>query len=165
MSAPAFSLSLSLSLTPLLFTYRYTSPPLALVSLGTLPPVFLGARYFGRIIRDRQKHVQELLSESTTVAEETFSNVRTVRQFAAEEHESQRYVQKIVTVCVQFLNSSEVSFQGVFLSPKNTSQMRMSFCCVLTIFWFFFFLLLLFLFLSLHYQNIQVRQEGTGYVR
>jgi hypothetical protein len=43
--------------------------------------------------------------------------------------------------------------------------MRMPFCCVLTIFWFFFFLLLLFLFLSLHYQNIQVRQEGTGYVR
>ena len=35
----------------------YTSPPLAMVSLGTLPPIFLAARYFGRVIKDRQKHV------------------------------------------------------------------------------------------------------------
>jgi len=68
---------------------------LALVSLGTLPPILLAARYFGRVIRDRQKHVQELLSQSTTVAEETFSNVRTVRQFAAEQHESLRYSKKV----------------------------------------------------------------------
>ena len=73
----------------------YTSPPLAMVSLGTLPPIFLAARYFGRVIKDRQKHVQELLSQSTTVAEETFSNVRTVRQFAAERHESSRYGSKV----------------------------------------------------------------------
>ena len=77
------------------FLFRYTSPPLALVSLGTLPPILLAARYFGRVIRDRQKHVQELLSQSTTVAEETFSNVRTVRQFAAEQHESLRYSKKV----------------------------------------------------------------------
>ena len=47
----------------------YTSWPLALVSLSTLPWILLAARYFGRSIRDRQKHVQELLSESTGVAE------------------------------------------------------------------------------------------------
>jgi len=73
----------------------YTSPSLALVSLGTLPPILLAARYFGRVIKDRQKHVQELLSESTTVAEEVFSNVKTVRQFAAEQHESNRYRDKV----------------------------------------------------------------------
>jgi ATP-binding cassette subfamily B protein len=73
----------------------YTSWPLALVSLGTLPPILLAAQYFGRTIRDRQKRVQELLSESTSLAEETFGNIRTVRQFAAETHESKRYGTKI----------------------------------------------------------------------
>jgi ABC-type multidrug transport system fused ATPase/permease subunit len=69
----------------------YTSPSLSLMSLGTLPPIFLAARYFGRVMKERQRRVQELLADSTGIAEEVFGNMRTVRQFAAEPHESERY--------------------------------------------------------------------------
>ena len=56
----------------------YTSPSLSLMSLGTLPPIFLAARYFGRIMKDRQKKVQELLADSTGIAEEVFGNMRSL---------------------------------------------------------------------------------------
>ena len=73
----------------------YTSPSLALMSLGTLPPIFLAARYFGGIMKKRQQKVQELLADSTGIAEEVFGSMRTVRQFAAEPYESQRYTEAV----------------------------------------------------------------------
>jgi ABC-type multidrug transport system fused ATPase/permease subunit len=69
----------------------HASPKLALVSLCSLPPVFLGARYFGRILKEQQTQVQEKHAEATSLAEEVFQGVRTVRQFTAEEYETDRY--------------------------------------------------------------------------
>ena len=68
-----------------------TSGTLALVSLGTLPPVLVAARHFGRALRDRQARVQSLHAEATSAAEETISGIRTVKQFGAERHEIRRY--------------------------------------------------------------------------
>ena len=73
----------------------YTSPMLCAISLCTLPPVFVGARIFGRTLREKQKRVQELLGDSTEVAEEAFGSIRTVRQFAAERYENERYTARI----------------------------------------------------------------------
>jgi len=69
----------------------YSSPSLALVSLSTLPPVFLAARRFGRKLKTRQEEVQELQSVATTLSEQALSGIKTVRQFAAEQHEFERY--------------------------------------------------------------------------
>lgn len=79
---------MSLGSSALLF---YTSPTLAVVSLCSLPPVFVAARLFGIQIRDKQTKVQEHLAQATDIAEEVFQGMRTVRQFAAEEHEIKRY--------------------------------------------------------------------------
>mmetsp|Transcript_7736 Transcript_7736/g.13738 ORF Transcript_7736/g.13738 Transcript_7736/m.13738 type:complete len:725 (+) Transcript_7736:10-2184(+) len=75
----------------------YTSPMLALVSLSVIPPVGVAARYFGRFLKARQAQVQDALAETSTVAEEVISNVRTVRQFAGEPLEVAKYNARIDT--------------------------------------------------------------------
>ena len=64
---------------------------LALVMLAVVPLVAAGAGLYGRLIRRVSRDVQDALAESTAVTEETLSGVRTVRAFARERHEEQRY--------------------------------------------------------------------------
>ena len=72
-----------------------TSPMLALVSLSTLPPIFLTARTFGKSMREWQGRVQEMQGDATSVAQEVLSGIKTVRQFAAEPYEADRYAEKV----------------------------------------------------------------------
>ena len=101
----------------------YTSPSLSLMSLGTLPPIFLAARYFGRIMKDRQKKVQELLADSTGIAEEVFGNMRTVRQFAAEPYESERYGQAVDLTYEEALGAGKAQawFDGLVHVAANAA--------------------------------------------
>lgn len=69
----------------------WTSPQLAGVALSVVPVVAIGASLFGRQLRTLAKQVQDALAESTTVAEETIAGVRTVRSFARESREVDRY--------------------------------------------------------------------------
>ena len=68
-----------------------TSATLAALSLATLPPLFMSARYVGQQLREQQKKVQSLHGKSTTAAEETLSGMSTVVQFGAERQELSRY--------------------------------------------------------------------------
>jgi ABC-type multidrug transport system fused ATPase/permease subunit len=68
-----------------------TSTTLALVSLGTLPPLFLAARQVGQTLREKQRHVQDLQSHASSLAEEGLNGIRTVVQFGAQALEVQRY--------------------------------------------------------------------------
>ena len=74
--------------TGLLF---YTSPSLAVVSLLSIPPVFVAARVVGRSLRRQQKRVQELHGNATDVAEEAIGGMRTVHLFNSERRELDRY--------------------------------------------------------------------------
>jgi ABC transporter fused permease/ATP-binding protein len=69
----------------------YTSPTLTLVMLAVVPPVAVGAVAYGRRVRKLSKEVQDALASSNEVAEESLSGVRTVRSFAAERTEVERY--------------------------------------------------------------------------
>lgn len=69
----------------------YTSPRLTLLMLAVVPPVALGAVAYGRRVRKLSREVQDTLAESSHVAEETLAGIRTVRAFAAERHEADRY--------------------------------------------------------------------------
>jgi len=69
----------------------YTSPKLASVSLLVVPPVVLFAIIYGRYVRKITKQVQDKLADSSQVAEERFSNMRTVRAFAQEYREMDQY--------------------------------------------------------------------------
>jgi ABC transporter fused permease/ATP-binding protein len=74
-----------------LFFLIYTSPRLTLVMLSVVPPVALGAVAYGRRVRKLSRDVQDALARGSGVAEETLASIRTVRAFAAEKAEVQRY--------------------------------------------------------------------------
>ncbi len=68
-----------------------TSPQLTALMLAIVPPVALGAVFYGRKVRKLSKDVQDALAKSSEVAEESLSGIRTVRSFAAEKTELKRY--------------------------------------------------------------------------
>ena len=73
----------------------YTSPRLTLFMLGIVPVVALGAMAFARSVRRLSKKTQDALAAANTVAEEALSNIRTVRSFAREDRERERYAARI----------------------------------------------------------------------
>lgn len=69
----------------------YTSWRLTLVMLAVVPLVAGGAGIYGRLIRQVSRDFQDALARATAVAEETLAGVRTVRSFAREQTETERY--------------------------------------------------------------------------
>jgi len=69
----------------------YTSWKLTLLTLATVPLVAISGGIFGRRMRAMSRDFQDALASSTEVAEETFAGIRTVRSFAREAKEVERY--------------------------------------------------------------------------
>jgi len=63
--------------------------------LAVVPAVAIGAVYYGRKIRTLAKKYQDALADSGHVAEEALSSIRTVRAFAAEQAEGNRYAREV----------------------------------------------------------------------
>uniref|UniRef100_A0A0U9HVI2 ATP-binding cassette sub-family B member 10, mitochondrial n=1 Tax=Chrysomela populi TaxID=154003 RepID=A0A0U9HVI2_CHRPP len=76
----------------------YMSPELALVGLAIVPPVAGIAVIYGRFVRNISRKVQDSLADSTKVAEEKISNIRTVKSFAQEPREIESYNKSIENV-------------------------------------------------------------------
>ena len=83
---------MSIGSTSLLF---YTSPTLAMVSLLSIPPVFLMARVVGRRLKEKQNAVQKLHGSATDIAGEVFGGMRTVQIFNSQGLEYDRYANAI----------------------------------------------------------------------
>ncbi|EFC42701.1 abc transporter [Naegleria gruberi] len=66
------------------FFLFYTSWKLTLVTMSVIPPIIFGAIIYGKIVKRLSKQVQDALAKSSEVAEESFSNLRTVRSFSKE---------------------------------------------------------------------------------
>ncbi len=73
----------------------WTSPRLSFFMIAIVPPVALGAVLFARAVRRLSKKTQDALAASSAVAEEAIGNVRTVRSFAREPAELERYGKKV----------------------------------------------------------------------
>ncbi len=69
----------------------WTSWELTLVMLAVVPLVAIIAGVYGRLLRRGSKDVQDALARTSEVAEETLAGIRTVRAFARESTEVQRY--------------------------------------------------------------------------
>ena len=65
---------------------------LTLVLLSVVPPVAIGAVWYGKKVKALRKRYQDELAAASAVAEETFSNMRTVKSFANEMHAQNLYV-------------------------------------------------------------------------
>lgn len=68
-----------------------TSRQLTLFIILIIPPIGFLASYFGRKIKTISKSTQQELGSATAVAEEGISGIRTVKAFAQEDFEIQRY--------------------------------------------------------------------------
>jgi len=69
----------------------WSSWKLTLVMLAVVPAVSLAAMFYGRMLRRLSRQFQDALANSTEVAEETLGGIRTVRAFAREDAEIERY--------------------------------------------------------------------------
>lgn len=74
-----------------------TSVKLTTLMLGVVPPVALSAVWYGRRVRRLSKESQDALAKASEVAVESLSGIRTVRSFAAEAMELERYQSAIAT--------------------------------------------------------------------
>ena len=64
---------------------------LTLTMIGSILPVIVFSVFYGRMMKTAQKKVQDGKALISTVAEETFANVRTVKAFATEGQEVTRF--------------------------------------------------------------------------
>ena len=72
-----------------------TSWRLTLATLVVIPVIAIGAGVVGRRLRGLSREVQDALADATTVAEETVAGIRTVRAFAQEPGEVERYSEAV----------------------------------------------------------------------
>lgn len=68
---------------------------LTLLMAVAIPGMVLATRLMGREIRRIARHVQDVLAETSAVAEETIGGIRIVKSFAREDYEMTRFGQKV----------------------------------------------------------------------
>jgi ABC transporter fused permease/ATP-binding protein len=91
-----------------------TSWRLTLLMLAVVPAVALGAVIYGRRVRKLSREVQDALGHASSVGEESLAGIRTVRAFASESSEAERYA-SAVEQSFQLAKKRNV-ISGVFMS-------------------------------------------------
>jgi subfamily B ATP-binding cassette protein MsbA len=94
-------------------------PRLTLTALGVAPVVVGTALIFGRKLRRITTGVQDRVAEATAVAEEAFSQIRTVQSFVQEPAERARYGDRIAASVRTALQRARV--RGVFFGMLTFS--------------------------------------------
>lgn len=69
----------------------WMSPRLTAIAMVIVPLGAVGGAVFGRYVRRISQKVQDALAASTVIAEEAIAGIRTVRSFAREDEEVERY--------------------------------------------------------------------------
>ncbi|KAK6519638.1 ATP-binding cassette permease mdl1 [Arthrobotrys megalospora] len=73
----------------------YTSATLTGIMSLMIPPIGIGAFFYGRTIRNISRKIQKSIGDATKVAEERLGNVRTSQAFAGEAQEVGRYNKQV----------------------------------------------------------------------
>lgn len=97
----------------------YVSPSLALLGLAIVPPVAIVAVLWGRVLKRVSKDLQSSFAVLNTTAEEKISNIRTVKAFAQEKREIDRYsakLQDVLRLCYK-----ESLYRGLFFGMTGLS--------------------------------------------
>jgi subfamily B ATP-binding cassette protein MsbA len=108
-----------LSLVGGLVLLTWLQPRLALTALAVSPLVVGSAIFFGRRLRLITTGVQDRLAEATGVAEEAFSQIRTVQSFVQEPTERTRYGDRVAASVQTALQRARV--RGVFFGVLTLS--------------------------------------------
>jgi subfamily B ATP-binding cassette protein MsbA len=97
----------------------WLQPRLTLTALAVAPLVVGSAIFFGRRLRTITTGVQDRLAEATAVAEEAFSQIRTVQSFVQEPAERARFGQRVAASVRAALQRARV--RGVFFGMLTLS--------------------------------------------
>ncbi|KAI5988152.1 P-loop containing nucleoside triphosphate hydrolase protein [Pisolithus albus] len=97
----------------------YLSPQLTLLMLGIVPPVSLGAVWYGRYLKKLSNQTQEAMGEMVKVAQESLSALRTVQAFNAHPQEQQKFHEKVTSVLN--LVRKEAIASGIFFGSTGWS--------------------------------------------
>ena len=100
----------------------YLQPRLTLTALGVAPLVVGSALVFGRRLRRITTGVQDRVAEATAVAEEAFSQIRTVQSFVQEPAERARYGERIAASVRTALQRAKV--RGRLLRRAHLLDLR-----------------------------------------
>ncbi|PPQ64552.1 hypothetical protein CVT24_008454 [Panaeolus cyanescens] len=97
----------------------YVSPTLTALMLAVVPPVSLGAVFYGRYLKKLSKKTQEAMGEMTKVATESLSALRTVQSFNAIPQEEKKFHERIQNVLT--LARREAIASGIFFGSTGWS--------------------------------------------
>ncbi|KAH8482522.1 hypothetical protein H0E87_029824 [Populus deltoides] len=97
-----------------------TSWKLTLLSLAVVPAISVAVRQFGRFLRELSHKTQAAAAASASIAEESFSAIRTVRSFAQERYDISRYSEKVDETLKLGLKQAKVV--GLFLGGLNAAS-------------------------------------------
>lgn len=97
----------------------YISPTLTMLMLAVVPPVSLGAVFYGRYIKTLSNQTQEAVGDMTKVAQEALSALRTVQANNAQSHESNKFGERVKTVLT--LARREALASGIFFGSTGWS--------------------------------------------
>ncbi len=106
-----------------------TQPRLTFTALAVVPLAVGTAMFFGRRLRRMSTGVQDRVAEATAVAEEAFSQIRTVQSFAMEGWERMRYSERVDAVVEAAVTRAKV--RGVFFGALTFA----AFTAVVVVLW------------------------------
>ncbi|GAA0163776.1 ATP-binding cassette [Lithospermum erythrorhizon] len=101
-----------------------TSWKLTVLALVVVPTISLAVRKFGSYIRELSHETQASAAGASSIAEETFGAIHTVRSFAQEGYEISRYSAKVEETLQLGLRQAE-SVGIFYLCVKTTSKVSM----------------------------------------
>eukprot|EP00591_Stephanopyxis_turris_P010927 CAMPEP_0195510720 /NCGR_PEP_ID=MMETSP0794_2-20130614/3278_1 /TAXON_ID=515487 /ORGANISM="Stephanopyxis turris, Strain CCMP 815" /LENGTH=1038 /DNA_ID=CAMNT_0040638197 /DNA_START=13 /DNA_END=3129 /DNA_ORIENTATION=- len=113
-----FSIEAMVRITGIAGYMLIRSPLLGASALCVIPFVACANKKYGHFLQQNAKQVQTALAEANTVAQETFSCIRTVIAFASEELEMTKYGNKIQNQYL--LNVRQLFAQGVYFMTIST---------------------------------------------
>ncbi|CAL1711971.1 unnamed protein product [Somion occarium] len=97
----------------------YISPTLTLLMLTVVPPVSLGAVFYGRYLKRLSNKTQEALGDMTKVAQESLTALRTVQAFNGNALEEKKFHEKVTNVLT--LARKEAIASGIFFGSTGWS--------------------------------------------
>ena len=100
------------------------SPKLGAYALSIIPVVAIVNKYYGTWLSQNARKVQDALAEANSVAQESFSCIRTVIAFASERFECNKYVDKIeeqYRLNVRQVCQGKITFVSTFDPTPNAN--------------------------------------------
>ena len=73
----------------------YLSPTLTMLMLAIVPPISLGAVFYGRYLKKLSHRTQEAIGDMTKTSGEALAALRTVQSFNAYPREERRFDERV----------------------------------------------------------------------